>query len=149
MNKTTKMANPQTVVREWHVVDASDIPLGRLASQIAQLLRGKHKPTFTPHTDCGDFVVVLNTDKIVLTGAKLTDKFHYRPSRYPGNMKQIQYKELLAERSDYMLWLAVKRMVPNTRLRDDQMNRMKAFKGAEHTHQAQQPKPRKLVGGRR
>ena len=143
----TVMANAQTVKSEWLLVDAAGMPLGRVASQVASILRGKHKPTYTPHCDAGDYVVVINTDKMVLTGKKLTDKYYYRHTGYPGGLKQTAYKDLMATKSDFVLEKAVKGMLPKNSLGKDMFRKLKVYKGAEHPHTAQQPKPYKLVGG--
>ena len=143
----TVMANAQTVKSEWLLVDAAGMPLGRVASQVASILRGKHKPTYTPHCDAGDYVVVINTDKMVLTGKKLTDKYYYRHTGYPGGHKQTAYKDLMATKSDFVLEKAVKGMLPKNSLGKDMFRKLKVYKGAEHPHTAQQPKPYKLVGG--
>ena len=133
------MANPQTVERKWYVIDAEGISLGRVASQVAAILRGKNKPTFTPHVDTGDFVIVLNSDKIKLTGKKLTQKMYRHHTGYIGNLKEENYQKLMAERSDFALTLAVKGMLPKTNIGRNMLNRLKVYKGAEHNHQAQQP----------
>ena len=143
----TVMANAQTVKSEGLLVDAAGMPLGRVASQVASILRGKHKPTYTPHCDAGDYVVVINTDKMVLTGKKLTDKYYYRHTGYPGGLKQTAYKDLMATKSDFVLEKAVKGMLPKNSLGKDMFRKLKVYKGAEHPHTAQQPKPYKLVGG--
>ena len=145
----TFMENSATVSKKWVVVDASDIPLGRLASQVASILRGKNKPTFTPHVDCGDYVIVINSDKVALTGNKPEDKYHYRVSTRPGQLKKFQYKVLLEEQSDEVVRLAVKGMLPKTRLGRKQITKLKVYKGAEHEQTAQKPVAVKLVGGRR
>lgn len=133
------MANPLTVERKWYVVDAEGISLGRVASQVAAILRGKNKPTFTPHVDTGDFVIVLNSDKIKLTGKKLTQKFYRHHTGYIGNLKEENYQKLMAERSDFALTLAVKGMLPKTNMGRNMLARLKVYKGAEHNHQAQKP----------
>ncbi len=131
--------------RDWVLVDAKDIPLGRLASQVAARLRGKHKPIFAPHLDCGDFVVVVNADQIKLTGRKHDDKMHYWHTGYPGGIKSVSYGQLLENRPDRMLMLAVKRMLPRNKLRKRFLRKLKVYAGAEHPHTAQQPKTIKLV----
>mgnify|MGYP001864182851 FL=1 len=143
----TVMANAQTVNSEWLLVDAADMPLGRVASQVASILRGKHKPTYTPHCDAGDYVVVINTDKMILTGNKMTDKSYYRHSGYPGGLKKTSYKDLMKDKSDFVLEKAVKGMLPKNSLGKQMFRKLKVYKGAEHPHTAQQPKPYKLVGG--
>jgi large subunit ribosomal protein L13 len=131
--------------RDWVLVDAKDIPLGRLASQVAARLRGKHKPIFAPHLDCGDFVVVVNADQIKLTGRKNDEKMHYWHTGYPGGIKSVSYGQLLENRPDRMLMLAVKRMLPRNKLRKRFLRKLKVYAGAEHPHTAQQPKTIKLV----
>lgn len=131
--------------REWVVVDAKDIPLGRLASQVAARLRGKHLPIFAPHLDCGDFVVIINADKIKLTGKKHDDKMHYWHTGYPGGIKCVTYGQLLENKPEKMVWLAVKRMLPRNKLRKRFLRKLKVYEGAEHPHTAQQPKSIKLV----
>ena len=143
----TVMANPQTVVREWLLIDADSVPLGRVASQVAAILRGKHKPTYTPHTDAGDYVVVINSDKMILTGNKPVQKVYWRHSGYPGGTTEIQYKDLMANKSDFVLEKAIKGMLPKNSLGKKMFLKLKVYKGAEHPHQAQQPKPYKIVGG--
>lgn len=136
---TTFMANPQNVQRKWYVVDAEGKTLGRLASQIAAILRGKHKPTFTPHTDCGDFIVIVNAEKIHLTGKKLTDKIYRRHTGFPGGMKEVAAKDLLVRRPTRALELAIKGMLPHNKLGADMYRKLKVYAGPEHPHAAQQP----------
>lgn len=131
--------------RDWVVVDAKDIPLGRLASQIAARLRGKHRPIYTPSIDCGDFVVVINADKIALTGAKHDDKLYHWHTGYPGGIRSLTYGQLLENSPDKMLWLAVKRMLPRNKLRKRYLGKLKVYGGTEHPHVAQQPKAIKLT----
>jgi large subunit ribosomal protein L13 len=133
------MANPQNVTRKWLVVDAEGKTLGRLASQIAAILRGKHKPTFTPHTDTGDFVIIVNAEKIHLTGKKLTDKIYRRHTGYPGGMKEVAAKDLLERRPTRALELAIKGMLPHNRLGADMYRKLKVYAGPEHPHAAQLP----------
>lgn len=142
------MANPQTVVKEWLLIDADSIPLGRVASQVAAILRGKHKPTYTPHTDTGDYVIVINTDKMILTGDKLNQKIYYKHSGYPGGLKETLYKDLMNTKSDFVLEKAIKGMLPKNSLGKKMFLKLKVYKGAEHPHSAQNPKPYKIVGGR-
>jgi len=130
---------PADVTRDWYVVDATDVVLGRLASQIAVLLRGKHKATFAPHVDGGDFVIVINADKIALTGAKLTDKMVYRHSGYPGGLSAIPIGDLLAKNPQRVIENAVKGMLPKNKLSAQQLTKLKVYAGAEHPHAAQQP----------
>lgn len=135
----TFMQKESEVVRQWYVVDATGMVLGRLASQIASILRGKNKPNFTPNVDTGDFVIVINCDKIILTGNKLNNKFHYRHSGYVGGLKSVQYKKLMAETPDRALQYAVKGMLPKNSLGREMFKKLKVFVGDQHTHQAQKP----------
>jgi large subunit ribosomal protein L13 len=125
--------------RQWLVVDATGKTLGRLASEIAQILRGKHKPTFSPHVDSGDFVVVVNCEKFVVTGNRMDDKMYYRHSRYPGGLKSRTMREQLGKFPERIIQEAVKGMMPKTKLGRAQMKKLKIYKGSEHPHQAQQP----------
>ena len=140
----TYMANAQTVERKWYVVDAAGIPLGRVASRVAAILRGKNKPTYTPNVDCGDFVIVLNSDKIVLTGKKMEDKFYRYHTGYIGGLKEISYKKLMAEKSDVALYEAGRGMLPKNSLGRDMIKKLKIYKGGEHYHAAQKPEELKL-----
>ncbi len=132
---------PADVERQWHVIDATDVVLGRLASQVAILLRGKHKPTFAPHVDTGDFVVVVNADKVVLTGKKLEQKKAYRHSGYPGGLRAMPYSELMEKRPDRAVEKAVKGMLPKNSLGRKMAKKLKVYAGPEHPHQAQRPVP--------
>ena len=138
------MAKAETVERKWYVVDAAGVPLGRLASKVAGILRGKNKPTFTPNVDTGDFVIVLNSDKVVLTGKKLDDKFYRYHTGYIGGLKEISYKKMLAEKSDLAVYEAVKGMLPKNSLGRDMIKKLRVYKGAEHNHAAQKPEELKL-----
>ncbi len=140
----TYMATNETVERKWYVVDATDMVLGRLASQVAMILRGKNKPTFTPNVDTGDFVIVLNTDKVVLTGKKPEQKLYTYHTGYVGGLKQIPYAKMLADKSDLAVYEAVKGMLPKNRLGRQMLKKLRVYKGAEHNHQAQQPIELKL-----
>ncbi len=142
----TVMANAQTVEREWLLVDAANIPLGRVASQVATLLAGKHKPSYTPHVDTGDYVIVINTDKMVLTGNKANDKYYYHHSGYPGGLKAVQYKDLMAKRSDFALEVAVKGMLPKNSLGRKMLGKLHAYKGDTHPHAAQNPRKIEIDG---
>lgn len=133
------MANPSTVERKWYVVDATDIPMGRLASQVAAILRGKNKPTFTPHVDTGDYVIVINSDKVKLTGKKLQQKMYRHHTGYIGNMKEENYQKLMEERSDFAIELTVKGMLPKTNMGREMLKRLKVYKNGEHNHEAQKP----------
>ena len=127
------------VTRQWHVIDATDVVLGRLASQVAVLLRGKHKPTFAPHVDTGDFVIVVNAEKIALSGAKRTQKMAYRHSGYPGGLRATSYAELLESNPRRAVEKAVKGMLPHNKLGRAQAAKLKVYAGPEHPHAAQQP----------
>lgn len=140
----TFMAREGAVERKWYVVDASGMPLGRLASQVAAVLRGKNKPTFTPNVDTGDYVIVVNTDKVVLTGKKLEQKNFTYHTGYIGGLKQIPYSEMLAEKSDVAVYEAVKGMLPKNSLGKQMLTKLRVYKGAEHQQQAQQPVELKL-----
>ena len=140
----TYTAKSGDVEHQWYVIDATDQVLGRLASQVARLLRGKHKTTFTPNTDTGDFVIIINADKVALTGAKLEKKRAYRHSGYPGGLKSVNYAELLATHPERAVEKAVAGMVPKTRLGRAQMQKLKVYAGAEHPHAAQNPQPYEL-----
>ncbi|SMO79490.1 50S ribosomal protein L13 [Melghirimyces algeriensis] len=137
--RTTFMAKPNQVERKWYVVDATDLPLGRLATEVATLLRGKHKPEYTPHVDTGDFVVVINASKVHLTGKKPAKKVYYRHSGYPGGIKSITAGELREKNPQRMIELAVRGMLPKNILGRKQLKKLKVYAGSEHPHQAQQP----------
>lgn len=126
---------------EWLIIDATDVVLGRLATHAATLLRGKHKPTFAPHMDNGDFVIIINAEKIALTGAKLTQKKAYRHSGYPGGLTATTYAELLEKSPEKAVEKAIKGMLPRNKLGNAQLSKLKVYRGAEHPHAAQQPKP--------
>ena len=147
--KTTVMAKSETVDRKWYVVDATDIPLGRVASQVAAVLRGKNKTIYTPHVDTGDYVIVINTDKMVLTGNKLNDKKYFHHSGYPGGIKEETYKDIMAKKSDFALERAIKGMLPKNSLGRKMFKKLKCYKGSEHPHEAQQPVALSIKGGRR
>lgn len=140
----TYMAHAETVERKWYVVDAAGIPLGRLASKVASILRGKNKPTFTPNVDTGDFVIILNSDKVILTGKKYEDKYYRYHTGYIGGLKEVSYKKLMAERSDLAVYEAVKGMLPKNSLGRKMIKKLRVFKGAEHNHAAQKPEELKL-----
>ena len=135
----TFVAKEHEVEKKWLVVDAKDKILGRLATQIAVRLRGKHKPIFTPHADTGDFVVVVNAEKIALTGRKWDQKIYYHHSRYPGGLKQISARKLLEKKPEELVRLAVKRMLPKNSLGRRQLKKLKIYVGSEHPHEAQNP----------
>ncbi len=141
----TYMAHAENVVRKWYVVDAEGQTLGRLASKVAAVLRGKNKPTFTPNVDTGDFVIIVNTDKVVLTGKKLEKKMYRYHTGYIGHLKEIQYKTLMATKSDVAVYEAVKGMLPKNSLGRKMLTKLKVYKGPEHNHQAQKPEVLKLI----
>ncbi len=136
----TYSQKPSEVTRQWHLVDATDLRLGRLATVVAQHLIGKHKPTYTPHIDGGDVVVIINSDKIATTGNKLLQKRYFKHSGYPGGISSKTLEQRLEEDSRGVIEDAVRRMMPANRLRDGRMMRLKVYRGAEHPHEAQQPK---------
>ncbi|MEK8132734.1 50S ribosomal protein L13 [Paenibacillus filicis] len=137
--RTTYMAKPNEVERKWYIIDATDKTLGRLASEAAAILRGKHKPEFTPHVDTGDFVIVINAEKIHLTGKKLQNKKYYRHSLYPGGLKVATAQELLNTKPERVLEFAIHGMLPKTRLGNRLKTKLNVYAGSEHPHQAQQP----------
>ena len=137
----TFVTKPAEVERNWYVVDAEGQTLGRLASQIAAVLRGKHKTIFDPSVDCGDFVVVINAEKITVTGNRLEDKTYYRHSGYPGGLRSISLRDLLAKRPEQVMELAVRGMLPKNRLGRKMIKKLKVYAGAEHPHAAQKPEP--------
>ena len=141
----TYTPKPGDVERTWYVIDATDVVLGRLATHVATLLRGKHKPTFAPHVDTGDFVIVVNAAKIALTGNKADTKLAYRHSGYPGGLKAIPYSDLLAKHPERVIEKAVRGMIPRTTLGRQQLGKLKVYAGPEHPHAAQQPKPYELT----
>ncbi|MBF2754813.1 MAG: 50S ribosomal protein L13 [Gammaproteobacteria bacterium AqS3] len=140
----TYSAKPSELDPRWHLVDASGQVLGRLASRLAVYLRGKHKPIYTPHVDTGDYVVVINAEKVVLSGSKETDKIYYRHSGYPGGIKATSAKALRESHPERLLQLAVKNMLPNTPLGRSMRHKLKVYSGTEHPHQAQKPEPLEL-----
>lgn len=136
----TYTAKPAEVTRSWFIVDATDKPLGRVASDIARVLRGKHKPTYTPHVDTGDFVIVVNADKIALTGQKTTDKFYYNFSGYPGGLRKRSAGDMLQHKPTYLIEKAVRGMLPKNALGRQMARKLKVYAAASHPHTAQQPK---------
>ena len=136
---STFMAKAETVERKWYVLDAAGKPLGRTAVIAANILRGKHRPEFTPHADCGEYVIIVNADKAVLTGKKYEQKFYRRHSGYIGGLKSVQYKELMAERPEFAMELAVRGMLPHNSIGDKSFTRLKVYAGAEHANAAQKP----------
>jgi large subunit ribosomal protein L13 len=141
----TYTPKPGEVDRAWHVIDASDVVLGRLASQTARLLRGKHKPVFAPHVDTGDFVIIINADKVVLTGSKSEQKRVYRHSGYPGGLKSERYTDLLARDPERAIERAVRGMIPKNSLGREVLGKLKVYAGPEHPHAAQKPTPYTLT----
>lgn len=136
----TYTPKPEDIQREWFVIDAKDQTLGRLAARIAHILRGKHKPTFSPHVDMGDFVIVVNCDKIRVTGNKLDQKMYYRHSNYPGGFKSETLRDLMQRHPDRVIHEAVRGMLPHTRLGRQMIKKLKIYEGANHPHEAQKPK---------
>ena len=136
---STTLAKKETVTRKWYILDAAGKPLGRTAVKAADLLRGKHKPDYTPHVDCGDFVIVLNAADAVLTGNKLTQKYYRRHSGWVGGLKEVQYKRLMETRPDFAMTLAVRGMMAKNSRDKGAMKRLRVFKGADHIHAAQKP----------
>ncbi|KHD85708.1 50S ribosomal protein L13 [Heyndrickxia ginsengihumi] len=144
--RTTYMANANNIERKWYVVDAEGKTLGRLASEVASILRGKHKPTFTPHVDTGDHVIILNASKIELTGKKLTDKIYYRHTQFAGGLKQRTANEMRTNYPEQMLELAIKGMLPKGSLGRQMFKKLHVYAGAEHPHEAQKPEVYELRG---
>lgn len=137
--RTTFMPKEGQIERKWYVIDATGRPLGRLASEVARILRGKHKPIYTPSVDTGDHVVIINADKLVLTGKKAEQKFHYRHSGYPGGLKKVSYGTLLETKPERVVMLAVKGMLPHNPLGRAMFKKIHIYAGADHPHEAQQP----------
>ena len=138
------MAKGETVERSWYVVDATDMVLGRLSSQVAAILRGKHKPTFTPHVDCGDHVIIVNADKVRLTGKKLDEKKYVHHTSYPGGLKEVSYRHLLAEKPEFAVYESIRRMMPKGPLGRQMLKKLRVYAGPDHNHEAQQPQPYEL-----
>ena len=136
---STFMANKGNITRKWYVIDAAGKPLGKTAAAAADLLRGKLKPEYTPHADCGDFVIIINAGKAVLTGKKLEQKTYYRHTGWIGNLKETKARDMMANRSDYAMELAVKGMLPKNTIGKNAMTRLHVYKDAEHAHAAQKP----------
>ena len=141
---STQIANEKDIKRDWFVVDLEDIVLGRAATEIARILRGKHKPVYAPSVDTGDFVVVLNADKVKLTGNKLADKKYYRYTGFPGGIREITAEKLLVRKPEMVLQSAVKGMLPKNKLGRKMFKKLKVYSGGEHPHAAQQPKELKI-----
>jgi len=136
---STTLAKKETVSRKWYVLDAAGKPMGRTAATAASLLRGKHKADFTPNVDCGDFVIILNASKAVLTGKKLEQKYYRRHTGWIGNLKEVQYSKLMAERPEFAMELAIKGMLPKNTIGANALTRLRVYAGAEHENQAQKP----------
>ena len=136
---STYMAKANEVVRRWFVLDAAGKPLGRVAATAATILNGKHRPEYTRGVDCGEFVIIINADKAILTGNKLLDKYHYHHSGYIGGMKKVQYKTLMETKPEYAMELAVKGMLPHNTIGRKSATRLKVYAGAQHKHEAQKP----------
>ena len=135
----TFMAKPAEIERNWYIIDAAGRPLGRTASEAARILRGKHKPIFTPHIDTGDFVIIINADQAILTGKKLDQKMYYHHSGYPGGLKEVKYKDLMAKKPVLAVEKAVKGMLPHNSLGRATAKKLKVYAGSEHPHAAQKP----------
>ncbi len=142
----TIMANEQTITRKWHVIDAQGKTLGRLASEVAVLLRGKHKPTFTPHVDCGDYVIIVNAEAVELTGRKWDQKIYYSHSRYPGSLKEVTARVMRDKHPERLVEFAVKGMLPKGRLGRQMYKKLYVYVGQEHPHTAQKPELYELKG---
>lgn len=136
---STTMAKKETVSRKWYILDAAGKPLGRTATVAADILRGKHKVTFTPHVDCGDFVIVINAEQAVLTGKKLDQKIYYKHSGWPGGLKETKYRRLMETKPEFAMTRAVRGMLQKNTIANAQLTRLKVFKGAQHKHEAQMP----------
>ena len=136
---STFMANKGNIVRKWYILDAAGKPLGKTAAAAATLLRGKHKPEYTPHADCGDFVVIVNAEKAVLTGKKLEQKFYRTHSGYPGGLKETKYRILMQEKPEFAMEVAIKGMLPKNSLGASALRRLRCYRGAEHKNAAQKP----------
>lgn len=142
--KRTYVTKPEDIERNWYVVDASGQTLGRLASEVARIVRGKHKPTYSPAVDAGDYVIVINADKIYVTGRKLDQKMYYRHSGYPGGLKEVSLRRMLEEHPTRVIEHAVRGMLPKNRLGRKMIRKLKVYAGSDHPHQAQQPEPLEL-----
>ena len=136
---STFMAKTETLERKWYVIDATDKPLGKVAVAAADILRGKHRPEFTPHVDCGEYVIIVNASKAVLTGKKLDQKMYYHHTGYIGNMKKVKYSTLMRTKPEFAMTKAVKGMIPDTVIGRNALTRLRVYAGAEHTHAAQKP----------
>lgn len=143
-NNKSYMAKPGEVEKKWYVVDATDAILGRLSSQVATILRGKNKPEFTPNVDCGDFVIVINCNKVRLTGKKLEQKYYRHHTGYIGGLKEVQYKKIMQEKPEFAVYKAVKGMLPKNSLGEAMLTKLRVYAGSDHPHSAQQPVELKL-----
>ena len=141
MGAKTYMAKAEEVEKSWYIIDAAGKPLGRVATQVAHILRGKHKPIYTPHIDTGDHVVVINAEKIVLTGKKAIQKKYYRHSGYPGGLKETSFERMMARKPDNVMYIAVKGMLPHNRLGRAMLKKLRVYSGDKHPHEAQSPAP--------
>ncbi len=146
MMKDTYMANAQNVNKEWLIIDATDKTVGRLSAEVAAILRGKHKPTFTPHVDCGDNVIIINAEKVKFTGNKLQNKVYYRHSNHPGGLKEETAAKVMESHPERILERSIKGMLPKTKLGRQMYRNLYIYVGGEHKHEAQQPKPYELRG---
>ncbi len=142
--KRTYVTKPEDIERDWYVVDASGQTLGRLASEVAQIVRGKHKPIYSPSVDVGDYVIVVNADKVHVTGRKLDQKIYYRHSGYPGGLKEVSLRRMLEEQPTRVIEHAVRGMLPKNRLGRKMLKKLKVYAGSSHPHEAQQPEPLEL-----
>ena len=136
---STFMAKPETVERKWYVIDAANKPLGKTAAVAASILNGKHRPEYTPHVDCGEYVIIVNAEKAILTGKKLDQKFYYRHSGYIGGLKATNYRTLMSEKPELAVKLAAKGMLPKNSIGEKSLTRLKVYRGANHNNEAQQP----------
>lgn len=136
---STYMPKAGDITRKWYVIDAADKPLGKVAAEAAVLLRGKHKPIFTPNADCGDHVIIINAEKVVLTGNKLNQKMYYHHTGYIGNLKEVKYSTLMKTKPEFAVELAVKGMIPDSTLGRNALTRLRVYRGAQHKHEAQKP----------
>ncbi|MEX2356631.1 MAG: 50S ribosomal protein L13 [Thermaerobacterales bacterium] len=139
--RTTTMTRSEDVQQKWHIIDAAGVPLGRLATRVAHILRGKHRPSFTPYIDNGDHVIVINAERVALTGNKLDQKMYYRHSGFPGGLKEMPYRRFLARSPERVVRKAVWGMIPKTRLGRRLIKKLRVYAGSDHPHEAQQPQP--------
>lgn len=137
--RTTYIAKPLEIERKWYVVDATNLTLGRLASEVAKILRGKHKPIYTPHVDTGDHVIIINADKVKVTGKKMDQKLYRHHTGHPGGLKEVTYRKMLATKPEDILMIAIKGMLPKNTLGRQMLKKLRVYRGAEHNHEAQMP----------